>query len=210
VGRRIRAYIGLGSNVGDPAATLARAVEALAALPGARLRGVSRLYATTPVGVREQPDFMNAVVALDVPAGHDPESGALGLLGQLKAVERRLGRKDRLRWGPREIDLDLLLFGRSRVQVERPQGLEGESAIRLAARARQSPTPRWLEVPHRDVAERLFVLAPLAELAPRLVPPGWRQTVESVRRRRARLEGEAAARPVANWETERACWDRVS
>ena len=63
--RRVRAYIGLGSNVGDPKATLARAVAALHQLPGARVRGVSRLYSTTPVGLHDQPDFMNAVVALE-------------------------------------------------------------------------------------------------------------------------------------------------
>ena len=74
--RRTRAYIGLGANVGDAAGTLAAAIHALAALPGVRLRGVSRLYATAPVGVTDQPEFRNAVVALDVPAGPDPATGA--------------------------------------------------------------------------------------------------------------------------------------
>ena len=208
--RRVRAYVGLGSNVGDPKVTLARAVAALTALPGARIRGVSRLYATTPVGVTDQPDFLNAVVALDVRSGLDPEAGALGLLGQLKALERDLGRQERFRWGPREIDLDLLLFGRSRVAVERPAGLEGETAIRQSTSAGQPPSPRWLEVPHRDVAGRLFVLAPLAELAPRLVPPGWRETVETVRRRRVSLEGEGAVRPVGAWDPQRSRWDSTS
>ena len=206
----MRAYVGLGSNVGNPQATLARAVTAVAALPGTQIRGISRLYATTPVGVADQPDFLNAVVALDVPGGLAPETGALALLGQLKRLERDLGRQERFRWGPREIDLDLLLFGRSRVAVERPAGLEGESALREAPRAGQPSPPRWLEVPHRDVAERLFVLAPLADLAPRLVPPGWRETVETVRRRRVDVEGEGAARPVGAWDPRRARWIRVS
>ncbi|HEU0245255.1 MAG TPA: 2-amino-4-hydroxy-6-hydroxymethyldihydropteridine diphosphokinase, partial [Candidatus Limnocylindrales bacterium] len=74
---RVRAYVGLGANVGSPAETLEAAVHALAALPGARLRGVSRLYATDPVGVVDQPEFRNAVVALDVPAGPTPERGAV-------------------------------------------------------------------------------------------------------------------------------------
>ncbi len=66
--RRVRAYVGLGSNVGDAEATLAAAVRALGALPGVRLAGVSGLYETTPVGVTDQPEFRNAVVALDVPS----------------------------------------------------------------------------------------------------------------------------------------------
>ena len=97
---RIRAYVGLGANVGAAADTLAAAVHALAALPGVRLVGVSRLYATTPVGVTDQPEFRNAVVALDVPGGRDPETGALALLIALKGLERAFGRRDGPRWGP--------------------------------------------------------------------------------------------------------------
>src|SRR3972149_5788178 len=85
---RVRAYVGLGANVGDAPTTLARAVGALAALPDVRLRGVSRLYATRPVGVGDQPDFHNAVVALDVPAGPDPETGGLALPIALKGLRR--------------------------------------------------------------------------------------------------------------------------
>jgi 2-amino-4-hydroxy-6-hydroxymethyldihydropteridine diphosphokinase len=77
---RVRAYIGLGANIGDAADTLAAAIHTLAALPGVRLAGVSRLYATAPVGVTDQPEFRNAVVALDVPSGPDPVTGALALL----------------------------------------------------------------------------------------------------------------------------------
>ena len=80
----VRAYIGLGANVGDATATLAAAIGALGELPGTRRRGVSRLYATEPVGVTDQPEFRNAVVALDVPAGPDPAQGALALLAALK------------------------------------------------------------------------------------------------------------------------------
>src|SRR5262249_11516513 len=97
--RRVRAYIGLGANVGDPESTLVAAVHALAALPGARLRGVSGLYATAPVGVTDQPEFRNAVVALDAPAGPDSETGATALLVALKGLERAFGRRERERWG---------------------------------------------------------------------------------------------------------------
>ena len=95
-----------------PPATLAAAVRALAALPGARLRGVSRLYATAPVGVVDQPEFRNAVAALDVPRGPTRRPAPSALLVALKDLERAFGRQPRERWGPREIDLDLLVFGR--------------------------------------------------------------------------------------------------
>jgi 2-amino-4-hydroxy-6-hydroxymethyldihydropteridine diphosphokinase len=187
--RRVRAYIGLGANVGDSAGTIAAGIQALAALPGVRLRGVSRLYATAPVGVVDQPEFRNAVVAIDVPRGPDPATGALALLLALKRLEQAFGRRDRERWGPREVDLDLLVFGRHRIDVERPP----------EARSTDPSRPTDLVVPHRLAGERLFVLAPLADLAPRLVPPGWPETVETARRRREAVEGPDAARPIADW-----------
>ena len=190
---RVRAYIGLGANVGDPAGTLAAAVHALAALPGARLRGVSRLYATDPVGVVDQPEFRNAVVVLDVPAGPDPDTGATALLVALKELERAFGRQVRGRWGPREVDLDLLVFGRHRVEVERPEAGRSLDAAKAALP---------LTVPHREAQHRLFVLAPLSDLAPGLVPPGWGETVASAAARQRALEGMDAARPTATWDGE--------
>ena len=187
---RVRTYVGLGANVGDAAGTLAAAVGAVAALPGVRLRGVSRLYATAPVGVTDQPEFRNAVVALDVPAGPDPAAGAIDLLVALKGIERSLGRQPREHWGPREIDLDLLVFGRHRVNVERPPTGRSEDPAKA-----ELP----LVVPHAEAHQRLFVLAPLADLAPRLVPPGWGETVTTAAARQRRLEGDAAARPIAAW-----------
>ncbi|HEX5827401.1 MAG TPA: 2-amino-4-hydroxy-6-hydroxymethyldihydropteridine diphosphokinase [Candidatus Limnocylindrales bacterium] len=192
--RRVRAYIGLGANVGSPADTLAAAVHAVAALPGARLRAVSRLYATEPWGVPDQPEFRNAVIALDVPAGRTAEEGAVALLLALKGLERAFGRQARERWGPREVDLDLLVFGRHRVETARPP--EGRSSDPAKA-------AMPLTVPHVDARNRLFVLAPLADVAPRLVPPGWGETVATARRRQARVEGEDAARPIARWDGER-------
>lgn len=192
--RTVRAYVGLGANVGDARRTLTEAVAALAAVPGARVRSVSRLYRTRPVGVEDQPDFLNAVVALDVAAGSDPATGATTLLVALKDLEREFGRRKRRRWGPRELDLDLLLFGRARLAIERPQeGVPLSSAIDPRAAA------RLLEVPHPSMADRLFVLAPLAELAPRLVPPGWTRTVVSAARRRAIDEWPDAVSPAGEW-----------
>jgi 2-amino-4-hydroxy-6-hydroxymethyldihydropteridine diphosphokinase len=171
--RRVRAYIGLGSNVGDRRETLSRAVRALGALPGARVRAVSPAYETKPVGLVNQPDFLNAVVALDVPAGPDPETGGLALLVALKGLEQAFGRVRRQRWGPRELDLDLLVFGRHRISVVGPDGLS-------------------LEVPHPEARARLFVLAPMADVAPGLRPPGWHETVDTARRRRQLVDGDAA------------------
>jgi 2-amino-4-hydroxy-6-hydroxymethyldihydropteridine diphosphokinase len=200
---RVRTYIGLGANVGDAEATLAAAVHSLASLPAARLRGVSGLYATQPVGVVDQPDFRNAAVALEVPGGTDPGAAALRLLVQLKELERSAGRQGRARWGPRELDLDLLVFGRASVRVERPpEARSVDAAPDLAVAA------RWLVVPHPLARERLFVLAPLADLAPRLIPPGWPETVETARRRRLVIEGPDAVVLVGDWDEATGRWRR--
>jgi 2-amino-4-hydroxy-6-hydroxymethyldihydropteridine diphosphokinase len=187
----VRAYVGLGANLGDAPATLAAAVHALGALPGCELVAVSRLYQTRPVGVAEQPDYHNAVVALDVPAGPDAERGAVALLVALKGIERAFGRRSGPRWGARELDLDLLLFGSHRVLVRRPpEGVSLDPGHR----------DRLLEVPHPEARERLFVLAPLADVAPALVPPGWDETVADARARRLAVEGAGSVRLIGRWE----------
>lgn len=179
--KRVRAYVGLGANYGDTRENLRHAVRALAALPGVRLRGVSRIYKTKPVGVTDQPDFLNAVAALEVPGGPNADTGALALLAALKVLEAAIGRKVRRRWGPREIDLDLLIFGRHSIRVERPHNRTDK---------------RWLVVPHPEARSRLFVLAPLADLAPWLVPVGWGESVETARRRAAAAEPENSVQVV--------------
>jgi 2-amino-4-hydroxy-6-hydroxymethyldihydropteridine diphosphokinase len=166
-----------------------------------RLRAVSRLYATEPVGVVDQPPFRNAVAALDVPAGPDPATGATALLIALKQLERAFGRRDRERWGPRELDLDLLVFGRARLALERPPA--GMSLDRGKA-------DRLLVVPHPEAARRLFVLAPLADIAAGLTPPGWPATVGTTANLRRREEGEAAARPLATWDPTGRTWRPIS
>jgi 2-amino-4-hydroxy-6-hydroxymethyldihydropteridine diphosphokinase len=199
--RRVRAYIGLGANVGDPATTIAAAIRTLDALPAVRVVGVSRLYATEPVGVLDQPEFRNAVAAIDAPAGPDPATGAIALLVALKQLERAFGRQQRERWGPRELDLDLLVFGRARLAIDRPpagSSLDPGKADRL------------LVVPHPEASERLFVLAPLADLAPGLIPPGWPETVGTATRRRVEIEGRDAVRPIAVWAPERGAWRPIS
>ena len=98
-------------------------------------------------------------------------------LAALKSIEQAFGRKKRERWGPREIDLDLLLFGRHEIGVDRPDG-------------------RWLKVPHPEAHERLFVLAPLSDISPGLRPPGWHETVATARRRQQVAEGDDAVQLV--------------
>jgi 2-amino-4-hydroxy-6-hydroxymethyldihydropteridine diphosphokinase len=193
--RRVRAYLGLGANLGDAAATLADAVASLDAEPGIRVRGVSRLYATAPWGVTDQPEFRNAAVAIETTLA------PLDLLVVLKRLEREAGRGDGRRWGPRVLDLDLLVYGRQPIRLERPP-----EARSLEAETDPAKAARLLEVPHRDLGERLFVLAPLADLAPRLVPPGWHETVETRRRAVAATEPPDAVRPIGRWVVAGGNW----
>ena len=200
--RIVRAYIGLGANLGDATGSLADAITALDDLPGARVRVVSRLYATAPWGFADQPEFRNAVAALDVRrrSAH-PAADALALLADLKRIERDEGRQARARWGPREIDLDLLVYGRQRIDVDR-----SADARSIDANLDQAKATKRLEVPHRHLRERLFVLAPLADVAPRLVPPGWTETIESRRRAVAAAEPAGSVRVVGEWDTRAGRW----
>jgi 2-amino-4-hydroxy-6-hydroxymethyldihydropteridine diphosphokinase len=192
------AWIGLGANVGSPRASLETAISTLSMLPRASLAGVSPLYRTRPVGPVEQADFLNAVIHLRVPAGVSPEVGAMDVLVALKRLERALGRVDRQRWGPREIDLDLLLYGNHRLRVER-------AAAALSADPARGD-PQWLEVPHPSARDRLFVLAPLADLAPRLEPPGWDETVVRARDRALMDAAPDEVRLVATWDATTGHW----
>ena len=196
-----RAYIGLGANLGDAAGSTAAAVRALDDLAGVRVVGVSRLYATAPVGLVDQPEFRNAVAALEVTGRGDPGRRAVELLIELKDLERSGGRTPRERWGPREIDLDLLAFGRHALTVERPPEGQSIDAELIGV--------KLLVVPHPSARERLFVLAPWADLVPRLVPTGWGETVESARRRREAIEGADAVRAIAEWGSARAEWEPI-
>ena len=182
--RDVRAYVGLGANLGDTGGTLAAAVQALHSTPGVRVRAVSPLYATRPVGPPGQPEYRNAVVAVEIRAPGSPQEAAVGLLRMLKAIERTFGRKPRRRWAPREIDLDLLIFGRHAISVADPR----------------------LTVPHPLAQARLFVLAPLRDLVPRLRPPRWHETVESAYRRQLALEGRDAVRAMGVWDAAAGRW----
>ncbi len=137
------AYVALGSNLDDPAVQVERAFAALATLAGTRLVLRSQAYRSPPLGPAGQPDFVNAVAALLTTL--EPHV----LLSELKGLEAKLGRAaPSVRWGPRRIDLDLLMHGGSRIADER------------------------LTLPHPGIAERAFVLRPWAEIAPEVVVPG--------------------------------------
>ncbi len=137
------AFIGLGSNLDTPQDHVERAITEIGRTSHFTLMRRSRLYRTPPWGITEQPDFINAVCEIETMLP------ALQLLDVLLAIERRHGRvRDGLQWGPRTLDLDLLLFGTQRIDDP------------------------GLRVPHPRIAQRTFVLAPLAELAPTLDVPG--------------------------------------
>jgi len=137
-----RAYIGLGANLGDREGTLEQAVALLAAVEGVSVVAVSGLRETDPVGVVDQPLFLNGAVAIETTLS------ARQLLDALLAVERSLGRVRAERWGPRIVDLDLLVYGDE--TIDEP----------------------GLRVPHPSLHERRFALEPLAELDPELAIPG--------------------------------------
>ena len=149
-----RAYVALGSNLGDREATLRAALEALAAEPGIDVVAVSRFYDTEPVGYVDQPRFLNGAAALET------ELPARELLERLLAVELRFGRSrdDVPSQGPRTLDLDLLLYGDA--EIDEP----------------------GLRVPHPRLHERRFVLEPLTDLDPALEVPGNGQVQEILAR----------------------------
>lgn len=136
------AYIGLGSNLDDPASQLRRAFAELAELPGTQLDATSSLYTSRPLGPSAQPDYINAVARLTT--GLPP----LVLLDALQQIEHDHQRLPTERWGPRTLDLDLLLYADQRLDLDR------------------------LTVPHPEMHRRDFVLRPLLEIAPGLVIPG--------------------------------------
>jgi 2-amino-4-hydroxy-6-hydroxymethyldihydropteridine diphosphokinase len=144
------AYIGIGSNLGDKSRNCRQALEHIGRMPGARLKQWSRWFLTRPVGVEGQEWYLNGVASLEAGiSGHE-------LLARLLAIESILGRVRTEKWGPRIIDLDLLLFGEEIIQS------------------------KDLQVPHPRMHVRRFVLVPMVELAPWVVHPVLRQTMKAL------------------------------
>ena len=135
------AYLGLGSNLGDRLANIQEAVDRLAKVHGVSLQKVSPVYETLPAGGPEQPDYLNA--ATEIVTSLD----AVCLLDACLAIEDVMGRVRGERWGPRNIDIDILLYGGERIVTDR------------------------ITVPHPRMHERVFVLQPLADIAPDAVHP---------------------------------------
>lgn len=145
----VRVYIGLGSNLSTPIEQLRNALAAMAALPQTALIAQSSLYLSDPLGPADQPRYINAVAALDT------DLSPLALLDGLQTIEQEQGRTRKAeRWGPRTLDLDILLF--AGLQLDEPR----------------------LTVPHYHMHTRAFVLYPLAEIAPHLCLPDGRALTE--------------------------------
>ena len=142
--KRARAYLSLGSNLGGREANLRRALELLGKGAGLKVVAVSSLYQTSPVGYTEQPDFVNLAAEVETSLGPH------GLLRRCLEVEDEMGRVREERWGPRLIDVDVLLYGEEVVNDEE------------------------LVLPHPEMLNRAFVLVPLLEIAPALTMPDGR------------------------------------
>ncbi|MCU0607162.1 MAG: 2-amino-4-hydroxy-6-hydroxymethyldihydropteridine diphosphokinase [Candidatus Edwardsbacteria bacterium] len=158
-----RVFVGLGSNLGNRLGNLRGALAAISEIPGLSVAAVSPLYETEPVGNRDQPQFVNAVIEVDC------RLSPAELLAALQRIERRMGRVNPVKWGPRVIDLDLLYYGE---RVLRAEGLV---------------------LPHPEAARRAFVLEPLAGIAPGFTDPVERRTVRELLARLDRV-GQAVAR----------------
>ena len=148
------AYLALGSNLGDREGYLRSAIARLRAAPGVNLLRASSIYETEPVGVAEQPRFLNMVVEVEVEERIAPRH----LLALAKRIEVEIGRTRRERWGAREIDIDVLLVGDERISDDD------------------------FELPHPRMWERAFVMVPLAELAPKLEGPDGKRAAEAAER----------------------------
>lgn len=146
----MRMYLSMGSNEGDRAGNLRAAWNALDRLDGVHVVRVSRVYETEPVGVVEQPLFLNVAAEIET------DLGPLELLKAVKGIERRLGRVPSERWGPRLIDIDIILCGECQMDSQE------------------------LTLPHKEFRRRAFVLAPLAEIAPDARDPVTGTTVREL------------------------------
>ncbi len=160
-------YLGLGTNLGRREDNLSQALERLAASPRMELSRCSSVYETEPWGYTEQPRFLNCVVEAQTTLPPVP------LLELVKYVEQSVGRQENFRWGPRLIDVDILLYGQQTVSVNDPD----------------------LQIPHARLTERAFVLAPLRELAPDLHHPVTGRAIASLAHQVDGAEGVKLWRP---------------
>jgi 2-amino-4-hydroxy-6-hydroxymethyldihydropteridine diphosphokinase len=149
----VKVFVGIGSNLGDRERNIRRAVDEVASLPFTKLITVSSLYDSEPVGDVEQANFVNAVAQIET------ELQPRRLLWNLMLIEKRMGRVRTIRWGPRPIDLDVIIYGKSIIQEE------------------------GLSIPHPEMDKRAFVLIPLLEIDPDLVHPRSREPLRKLLRK---------------------------
>lgn len=166
------AYLGLGANLGDRESTIISALRELNGLPTIQVAQVSSLYETAPVGVTDQPNFLNA--AAEIRTTLNPEK----LLEALLDLEKKFGRVRTLRWGPRVIDIDILAYG---------------NEIRA--------TPA-LKLPHPRLTERAFALVPLAEIAPDLVLPGQTENIKKIAGKLSKAGNILSVRVVTEFKSD--------
>ncbi len=146
-------YLGLGANLGEREIQLARATHLLAENPAVQIIRSSSMYQTAPVGFLEQPDFFNSVLEIETTLDPAP------LLELTQSIERLIGRQPGTRFGPRLIDIDILLYGEQSINLKKPD----------------------LQIPHSRMHLRAFVLVPLAELAPGLILPNFSASIVELR-----------------------------
>ena len=144
------AYIGFGSNIGDRLAHIQNALHILSKTEGITLKKISAIYETAPVGYEAQAEFLNGVAAIQT------SLSPLSLLHTLKTIETAVGRQHRIRWGPREIDLDILIYEDLCLQTEK------------------------LVIPHAEMHLRSFVLVPFSEIAPDVVHPVFQESIQTL------------------------------
>jgi 2-amino-4-hydroxy-6-hydroxymethyldihydropteridine diphosphokinase len=154
-----KVYIGLGSNLGNKSENIKKALDYIADIEGLNIKKLSSLYLTAPWGKTDQDDFINQVIEIET------DLSALNLLYRLQDIEIKLGRQRDVKWGPRKIDLDVLLYGEETIHSEE------------------------LQVPHPLMLERLFVLIPLAEIDSEVEFPDGTKIREVLSRARALTEG---------------------
>ncbi len=146
----MKAFLGIGSNLGDRERNIRRAVDEIASLPFTKLITVSSLYDSEPVGEVEQANFVNAVALIET------ELQPTRLLWNLMLIEKRMGRVRTVRWGPRPIDLDIIIYGKSIIKED------------------------GLSIPHPEMEKRAFVLIPLLEIDPELVHPRSKEPLKKL------------------------------
>jgi len=143
-------FLGFGSNLSNREGNITLARELIRKIPGVRILGSSSLFETEPVGITDQPRFINAVVEIETSL--PPRE----LLERVKEIERKIGRQKTFRWGPREIDIDILTYGNQTIHDD------------------------ILTIPHPEMTKRVFVLLPLLEIAPEFVHPASNKTVREL------------------------------